>query len=77
MMSENQLLLNGKKVAFKPGQTILQLARENGVDIPTLCYMKDATPQACPVENVDHTQSWRWRVQSLAVRVLAAAEKGN
>jgi NADP-reducing hydrogenase subunit HndD len=49
-MSENQLLLNGKPVFFMPGQTILDVARENGVDIPTLCYLRDATPTgACRI----------------------------
>jgi NADP-reducing hydrogenase subunit HndD len=49
-MSENQLVLNGKTVSFKPGQTILQVAQENGVDIPTLCYLRDATPTgACRI----------------------------
>lgn len=30
--------LNGKAVKAMPGQTILDIARENGVDIPTLCH---------------------------------------
>jgi NADP-reducing hydrogenase subunit HndD len=44
MMSQNELMLNRKPVSFTPGQTILQVARENGVDIPTLCYLKDTHP---------------------------------
>lgn len=31
-------MLNGKEVSVKEGMTILHAARENGVDIPTLCY---------------------------------------
>jgi NADH dehydrogenase/NADH:ubiquinone oxidoreductase subunit G len=30
--------LNGSEVQGRPGMTILELARENGIDIPTLCY---------------------------------------
>ncbi len=30
--------LNGSKLSGRPGITILELAQENGVDIPTLCY---------------------------------------
>jgi len=49
-MSENQLVLNGRTVSFESGQTILDVARENGVDIPTLCYLKDAAPTgACRI----------------------------
>ncbi len=32
------LTLNGREVQAKPGQTILEVARAGGVDIPTLCY---------------------------------------
>ena len=43
-MAKPTLTLNGKVVGFQPGQTILEVARDNGVEIPTLCYLKDATP---------------------------------
>ena len=39
-MSENTLTLNGKAVAFQPAQTILEVARDNGIHIPTLCHLK-------------------------------------
>ena len=49
-MNEQQLVLNGKTISFRSGQTILEVARENGVQIPTLCYLKDATPTgACRI----------------------------
>jgi formate dehydrogenase major subunit/formate dehydrogenase alpha subunit len=38
------ITLNGKKIEAQPGQTILQVAREHGVRIPTLCYHKDLSP---------------------------------
>lgn len=37
-MAEYRLNINGKEVTGRPGQTILEVARENGIDIPTLCY---------------------------------------
>ncbi len=44
------LTLNGKEVPFKPGATILEVARENGVEIPTLCYLEETTPTgACRI----------------------------
>ena len=33
--------LNGTQVSGRPGQTILELAQANGVDIPTLCHHAD------------------------------------
>ena len=34
-------IMNGKEVKVKEGISILEAARENGVDIPTLCYDKE------------------------------------
>lgn len=34
------LKIDGKDVSAREGQTILQVARENGIDIPTLCYLE-------------------------------------
>jgi formate dehydrogenase major subunit len=49
-MSDNLLVINGQEVHFKHGQTILQAARSAGIDIPTLCHLKDSTPTgACRV----------------------------
>ena len=42
-MERNTLNLNGKKIAFEPGQSILDVATDNGVEIPTLCYLKGTT----------------------------------
>ncbi|MCB2225434.1 MAG: (2Fe-2S)-binding protein [Desulfarculaceae bacterium] len=53
-MAESKLKLNGTEVEFAPGETLLQVAERNGVDIPTLCYLKDCTPtgacRMCVVE---------------------------
>jgi len=48
------LTINGKEVSGRPGMTILEAARENGIDIPTLCYIPDLQPigacRLCVVE---------------------------
>lgn len=36
-----QLTINGKKTAVPEGTTILEAARSCGIDIPSLCYLKD------------------------------------
>ena len=47
---ENVLTIDGKECRFKPDQTILQVARENGIDIPTLCYLDKCRPTgACRI----------------------------
>ncbi len=39
-----KITLNGKKIEALQGQTILDVARQNAVRIPTLCYHKDLSP---------------------------------
>ena len=51
---DNKISINGKEFAFTPGDTILEVARRNAIDIPTLCHLKDTTPtgkcRVCVVE---------------------------
>jgi NADH dehydrogenase/NADH:ubiquinone oxidoreductase subunit G len=50
MESEKVMIMDGQEVRFSPGETILQVARRYGIDIPTLCYLKNATPTgACRI----------------------------
>ena len=53
-MTEVTVTLNGKQVSGRDGITILELAQENGIDIPTLCYMSELSPtgscRVCVVE---------------------------
>ena len=37
------LIIDGKDVSCRAGQTILDVARENGIDIPTLCQLDGLT----------------------------------
>lgn len=49
-----KMIIDGKEIAFKDGQTILEAARENGFYIPSLCYHKKTGPASkcriCVVE---------------------------
>jgi len=46
----NPITINGSEFTFQPGETILEVARRNAIDIPTLCHLKAATPTgACRV----------------------------
>ena len=48
--------INGKQLQVEEGRTVLDVAREQGVPIPTLCYHKELTPygacRLCLVEIV-------------------------
>ncbi|MGD8251691.1 MAG: 2Fe-2S iron-sulfur cluster-binding protein, partial [Desulfobacterales bacterium] len=37
------LVMNGHEFTFEAGETILDVARRNGIDIPTLCHLKGTT----------------------------------
>ncbi|MFC1942175.1 2Fe-2S iron-sulfur cluster-binding protein [Chloroflexota bacterium] len=43
-MENLALAINGVPVTGHEGMTILEVARENGIDIPTLCYLEDLSP---------------------------------
>lgn len=48
------ITIDGTKFEAQNGQTILQVARANGIEVPTLCYHKDLSPtgncRMCVVE---------------------------
>lgn len=47
-------LMDGKEITVEDGQTLLEAARENGIDIPTICFHEATTSNAlcriCVVE---------------------------
>lgn len=49
-----KIFINGKECEARPGQTVLEVARENGIYIPSLCYHPKTGPagkcRACVVE---------------------------
>lgn len=40
----SELEINHRVVSFEEGQTILEAAKKNGINIPTLCFLADAAP---------------------------------
>ena len=54
MESGNIISIDGKEYEFRGAETILDVARRNGIDIPTLCHMKGVSPtgacRMCMVE---------------------------
>ena len=53
-MPKIEVTLNGKKVTAQTGMTILDVAKKNGVEIPTLCHDEELKPYGscwvCAVE---------------------------
>jgi ferredoxin len=51
---DSEITIDGQCIQTESGKTVLQVARENGVNIPTLCYHKDLSPtgncRMCVVE---------------------------
>ena len=53
-MGKIKVTINNRQVEAYEGKTILEVARENGIHIPTLCYLKDYTGTgACRVCQVE------------------------
>ena len=48
------LTINNKKISAEPGTTILEAAKQNGINIPSLCYLegvhKFGSCRICSVE---------------------------
>ena len=53
-MTEVTVTINGSQASGREGMTILELARERGIEIPTLCYLSELPPtgscRICVVE---------------------------
>lgn len=56
-MAAVTLIIDGITVTTRPGQTLLEVVRANGIDIPTLCYLDGLEPlggcRLCLVELQD------------------------
>ena len=50
MAAQNKIFINNNEFAFESGETILDVAKRNSIDIPTLCHLKGTTPHgACRI----------------------------
>jgi predicted molibdopterin-dependent oxidoreductase YjgC len=74
MSSENSVLINGNTFSFEPGETILEVAHRNSIDIPTLCYLKGATPTGACRMCVVEVKGARSLVASCSAPVAANME---
>ena len=57
------LTIDGRKLQAEEGKTVLEVARDNGIDIPTLCYNEELEPYgACRLCLVEVTKGTRSRL---------------
>ena len=67
-MTEISMKINGQTVKATEGMTILQVAREAGVDIPTLCNLEPLDPSgACRLCTVEISKGGRTRLVASCV----------
>jgi len=61
--SEYCVTIDGRTISVAPGTTVLQAARQLGIDIPTLCYLEGLKPQtSCLVCTVKVVENGRVRM---------------
>ncbi|MDT8272023.1 MAG: 2Fe-2S iron-sulfur cluster-binding protein [Desulfomonilia bacterium] len=66
------MTIDGKECTFKPGQTVYEVAKENGIYIPVLCHQEQLKPVgACRVCAVEVEKA-----RSLIASCAMPAEKG-
>ncbi len=64
--------IDGRKLQVHHGTTVLEAARAEGIDIPTLCYHKDLSPYgACRLCMVETVQGPRSRIEASCLRVVS------
>ena len=67
-MSQIEIEIDGKKIRATPHATILEVARENGIEIPTLCYNEQVKPSGvCRMCMVEITKNNRKRLVASCV----------
>ena len=77
-MKEVTLEIDGKEVKAKEGMTILEAAKNIGVDIPTLCYHEKLEPYgACRICSVEITVGRRTRIVTACVYPVEEGLKVN
>ncbi len=53
-MSEITITINGQNIACNESESILQIARRKGIEIPAICYLSNCSPTvACKLCMVD------------------------
>ena len=69
-MEKVTLTIDKQKVEVEKGTTVLEAAKEVGIDVPSLCYHPDLTLhgacRVCVVENVENEKKAEEKKQKIA-----------
>lgn len=55
-----KLKIDGKEIEAIEGRPLVEVARENGINIPTLCHFKDIYPRYQPAASVPAKLMAEW-----------------
>ena len=58
-MKNGHITLQGRRVAFEPGETVLEVARRNKIEIPTLCHDPRLDPAGACRTCLVEIEGWR------------------
>ena len=77
-MEKNIITINENSLAFEPGETILEVAQRNKIDIPTLCHLKNTIPtntcKVCLVEIKGQSELVESCVTKAAIGMIVLSE---
>ena len=51
-MANVNIIMDGRSLTVPAGTSVLEAARENGIRIPTLCFLKELDPRATRISHV-------------------------
>ncbi|MBW2242063.1 MAG: (2Fe-2S)-binding protein [Deltaproteobacteria bacterium] len=71
MSEQPRITLGGSAVVFEPGETLLDVARRNGVEIPTLCHDPRLKPAGACRTCLVEIEGWQRLAPACATRAQA------
>lgn len=73
-MSENTIQLQGEEFAFETGETVLEVAGRNGIEIPTLCHDPRLDPAGACRTCLVEIEGWRRLAPACATKAAAGMD---
>jgi predicted molibdopterin-dependent oxidoreductase YjgC len=71
VIQETSLIVDGRRVAFTPGETVLEVAARAGVEIPTLCHDPRLDPAGACRTCLVEIEGWRRLAPACATKAGA------
>lgn len=71
MIQQQTLKIQGRDLPFAPGETVLEVARRNGIEIPTLCHDPRLEPAGACRTCLVEIDGWRRLAPACATKASA------